>query len=158
MIRRLVNFAAVVFLLACATAAAGVGARSFYRKDKLEYVSEGGRLVMLISTRGRLDLLHKEQWAGEPGLLHIRGLPSTTGLTDSSRRLLGFGGGGRADGTRFVNIPYWFLGLAFAIPAALLVRRDRRLRKPRPGRCASCGYDLRATPDRCPECGTARAV
>src|SRR5258706_6514295 len=58
-------------------------------------------------------------------------------------------------------IPNWFAALAFALlPArrAMLMRRSRR--RAMPGLCATCGYDLRATPDRCPECGAAaiRAV
>jgi hypothetical protein len=53
-----------------------------------------------------------------------------------------------------VAVPWWFLMLVFAVAPARWARRRRRERREGvEGRCRGCGYDLRATPERCPECG-----
>jgi hypothetical protein len=59
------------------------------------------------------------------------------------------------------DVRYWLACVALALlPAwrggAAGVGRVRRWRRPPPPHaCPSCGYDLRATPQRCPECGAA---
>jgi hypothetical protein len=61
-----------------------------------------------------------------------------------------------AAGEKYVGVlvPYWFLNLAFAVVVSRwLYGAINRYRRARQGRCTSCGYDLRATPKRCPECG-----
>jgi hypothetical protein len=47
----------------------------------------------------------------------------------------------------------WWVCLLASLPAAAsLLNRGRR--PTLPGCCRTCAYDLRATPGRCPECGT----
>ena len=72
--------------------------------------------------------------------------------------VLGFtvGSGASGAGAKFVfAIPLWFVGVAFGSPLMLLwLLRRRAKRRPGTNLCENCGYDLRATPERCPECGT----
>jgi hypothetical protein len=53
--------------------------------------------------------------------------------------------------------PTWFLvlvtALCPAVWAGFLVGERRRVSRAKLGLCSSCGYDLRATPNCCPECG-----
>lgn len=57
------------------------------------------------------------------------------------------------------SVPCWAIALtAGVLPAARLRQRlaeTRRRRRIAQGRCANCNYDLRASRERCPECGMA---
>jgi hypothetical protein len=110
----------------------------------------------------QFDVGQKQRWT--------RGDPFRWGQ-DRFRYLLGFG---RHDGTYFrrplqnvtmverdrgITLPHWLPMLIAAGAPALWCGRSRRRRaRRRAGLCKACGYDLRATPGRCPECGAAPQV
>jgi hypothetical protein len=55
-----------------------------------------------------------------------------------------------------IRIPWWpIILLTGILPVKSLAGFVTRARPHRRGYCRNCGYDLRATPDRCPECGLA---
>jgi hypothetical protein len=91
------------------------------------------------------DLSNADWWDDAPARFRFAGVQF-----DANRPLA-------AADDSFVQVyaPHWLAALLFALLPAIwvtgLVRRRRRVRGQR---CAACGYDLRATPERCPECGT----
>jgi hypothetical protein len=74
-------------------------------------------------------------------------------------RRMGFGFGNRFSPDQFddfwsVSAPHWAMLLALvAAPLAAVGTRLRRRRRRSRGLCPACGYDVRASRDRCPECG-----
>ena len=151
MTRRPPNLAAAALLL-LALALAGLWVRSVWRTDAAWYAtgrhtfganSEAGRIV-LIWAKGPFPPLGFDAHSDghrAPAWHHLKHLLVFRAF-DSGRD------------SWAVQFPHWSAA-AVALTAALWVRR--RDRKRRIGLCPACGYDLRATPERCPECGTTAA-
>ena len=164
--RRLLNVLTAVSLVLC-VAATGLWARSYWVHDVLGWGEVGRREGVEVMTmrsvawsRGRLAMAHR-QVPERHGPYYIRYTPGEmAGYRGTWLNRLGFyfdrtqrGGGGA------VIVPAWsILVLTGAFPAVRFARWVRRRRRSRAGHCPVCGYDLRATPERCPECGAAVAV
>ena len=152
--RRLVTFAAALSMLLC-VATVALWVRSYWKLDSLYYVQDDeAETISVLASRGQIKAwLLKGAMLGAGWLSH-ESEPSRPYSWGSG--FLGFGYENLSH-VRVVDVPHWFLALLFAVPPTLTLRAAiRSRRRHRAGFCPTCGYDLRATPQRCPECGTKR--
>jgi hypothetical protein len=172
--RRLVTLAAAASLLLC-VAAVALWVRS-YRQADVVYFETSRDTVAVTSVRGEIEVTQSPPNKSIPGTIRDRyGHESLSGTSFMSvtesvwysslptnyrvRGLVGFGFIVPAvSGYTGVWFPHWFLALLFSIFPALHSRATIRSRSRQRGHCTQCGYDLRATPGRCPECGAVPAA
>ncbi len=83
-----------------------------------------------------------------PSELHFKDDVLIRGLSRSAWQLPWFG-------KDLIIVPLWLASVAFAVPvgATWVICFRRRRRREKLGLCVKCGYDLRGSKERCPECG-----
>jgi hypothetical protein len=162
----LINIATSLSFLLCA-ATMVIWVRSYRTVDDVSYIVDAPPLPSVSyfanSLEGELTLDRFVRTAPSPqtaGRLPTGFSARQGGVSRRYRppvNLLGFGGDVRRGpfGVQYeVVVPYYAIGATTALMPALALWRRVRGSRPRSGFCPTCGYDLRATPDRCPECGT----
>jgi hypothetical protein len=171
MIRRLLNLISVLSLLLC-VAVVALWVRGYWESDLLGYVAvraDGGRFAgWVCSGRGGVGFTFSSI---PPGVVKARGPSWRRGIPryggtdwpDFASGGVGFYAAARrnpATGVRVVGacLPSPVVVAASAAAALPALYAKRRRWRDTAALCPCCGYDLRATPGRCPECGTASAV
>jgi hypothetical protein len=169
MVRGLFMVLSALSLLLC-VGTCGLWLRSYWYQDDVGRHTADRAKWVLLSWRGELVAFHETR-AGlsrsEPSWATYSG-PVEKNYTFGTARwwLLGFafhtssgtgigGPGPFTFRTDYFLVPYWFpAALTIILSAQLLRILVRSSRHRRSGTCIRCDYDLRATPGRCPECGT----
>jgi len=91
----------------------------------------------LISRRHSASFLHGVSWSEE-----FISIPMSAG--PPTRQVV----------WREIEVSFWLACALLALPPVLWMAHRSRRRPDRGGVCPRCGYDLCASRDRCPECGT----
>ena len=178
MTRRLLNLLTALSLLLLWVAVVVLWVRSYWASDNLQYTrvqlawneTEVRQIIVTTDKGNAAVTVHRQIWNGTSEKVialfgYVRGVvhesyPAVNHPVLGTRYPLGFGfdhidhsDTDQVEGVWTVTFPLWAGALlTAALPAVRLAHRARRIH--RPGLCPSCAYDLRATPRRCPECGT----
>ena len=99
--------------------------------------------------------MFKDEWLeGDIVFLHAGRFSCTWGRPVATPHPQRFANGYLLYSTFALFVPWWVLTLTSSALAAVGVTQAyTKRRRIRLGRCRLCGYDLRATPGACPECG-----
>lgn len=170
--RRLFAGVSVLALILC-LAMVGLWVRSYWVADAFSY-SQSQWSVFMESGGGQFRFEHVQAMP-ERDYVGYSGFSHSTDRADGPIRLGQRMPGSRSHFDRWgfwivtgerwgdyhysAFVPAWFvLMLLLSAPAYWLLGPRRQLKRWRKlGRCERCGYDLRASPERCPECGMMRA-
>jgi hypothetical protein len=161
MTRRLLILPIALSLLLCVTAV-GLWVRSLWVPDYWYRETWDGRQAAemeLQSYRGRLRFQYQSQPENKqrPGInagWHHRRFG--TGYWDAENDFWFCGWWSQRSPTLFgwvLRERIWPIAVLTAAPPAAWLVQFVRHRRRGSGFCVACGYDLRATPGRCPECG-----
>ena len=145
----------ILFLAATLT----LTVRGNFRQDYIDYVRNDLHLTIFNTRHGQIEIRYRQQAIDNPWNKGVHYSSDTRDDTVYSNSIFFhyLSSDKRSPSNwQLFSIPHWFLVLLFGfLPVRWFILQRRRRARERIGRCAKCGYDLRATKDRCPECGTA---